>query len=234
MPTLKATAEEVSRQLNDQQRGFEYTRWSRVSIIQYVYDGLLQVALYRPDAFTSPVDVTLVPGNKQTLPDGVTNIVGFVDPLNVTEDSFGLTRAFNKKACSEEYDCDGNVVYSLKSYNYDARNPKYFFVSPPVPNGLPTPPVVTLVGVSAPPVVDTTWWLKELPGDVKYHNAVVAWALSRAYEVDTESENSFRLMNFQRSEFYRMMGIKYQMDSKFTSGWYAGQRGDETNVRGQQ
>jgi hypothetical protein len=233
MPTLKATAEEVSRQLNDQQRGFEYTRWTRAAIIQYVYDGLLQVALYRPDAFTSVVQATLVPGNKQVLPDGVTSLIGFADPLHVTEDSFGLTRAFNKRACPEEFDCDGNVVYTLRSYNYDARNPKYFFISPPVPDGLTTPVVVSLIGASAPPVVDATWWLNQLPGDVKYYNAVMAWALSRAYEVDTESENSFRLMNFQRSEFYRMMGVKYQMDSKFSSGWYSGQRGDESNVRGQ-
>lgn len=234
MPTLKATVEEVSRQLNDQQRGYEFTRWPRSFVIQYVYDGLLQVALYRPDAFTSEVQVTLVPGNRQKLPDGVSSLAAFIDPLHVTNDDFGLTRAFNKKTCSTDLDCDGNEIYILKSYNYDTRNPGYFFVSPPVPQGLSSSPIVTISGASAPPVVDASWWLKELPGDVKYHNAVVAWAMSRAYEVDTESENSFRLMNYQRSEFYRMMGVKYQMDSKYNSGWYLGQRGDENAVKGQQ
>ncbi len=234
MPTLKSTVEEVSRQLNDQQRGFEYTRWVRASIIQYIYDGFLQVALYRPDAFTSNIDVSLVPGVKQQLPEGVLNLVAFVNPLLVTENDFGLTRSFNKSVCPEELDCDGNVVYTVRSYNYDIRNPGFFFVSPPVPMGLKTPPVVSLNVAGPPPVIDATWWLKELPGDVKYHNAVVAWALSRAYEIDTESENNFRLMNYQRSEFYRMMGIKYQMESKFNSGWYLGQRGTENTVRGQQ
>lgn len=233
MPTLKAAVEEVSRQLNDQQIGHEYTRWPRTYLISYVYDGLLQVALYRPDAFSTVADVTLVPGIRQKLPDGMTTLVSFVDPLNVTNDDFGLTRAFDKKTCPEDLDCDGNVVYTVSSYNYDLRNPGYFFVSPPVPNGLAKPAVVKITGASAPPVVDATWWLKQLPGDVKYYNPVIAWALSRAYEIDTESENSFRLMNYQRSEFYRMMGVKYQMDSKYNSGWYLGQRGDENAVRGQ-
>jgi hypothetical protein len=234
MPTVKATVEELSRQLNDQQLGFEYTRWTRIMLINYISDALVQVALYRPDAFTTTVGVTLVPGIKQQLPDGVTSLVSFVDPLNVTNDDFGLTRAFNKRACSEEFDCHGNVVYTVGSYNYDLRNPKYFFVSPPVPEGLAAPAVVSVSCATSPPVLDNTSWLAQLPVDNKYYNAVLAWAQSKAYEVDTESESSFRLMQFHRSEFYKMMGVKYTMDSKFNSGWYLGQRGDEANVKGQQ
>lgn len=234
MATIKSTVLKISRQLNDQRRGYEYTRWIRDDVIGYCYDGLVQVALYRPDAFTSVFNVELQPGVRQKLPDGVSSLVSISNPLAVTRDDLGLVRAFGKKPCLYQLDEAGNVVYALTAYAYDPRTPGYFFVSPPVPSNMVPPATIDINCVIPPPEIDPTWWLKDMPVDRKYHNAVIAWALSRAYEVDTESENSFRLMNFQRGEFYKMMGVKYSMDSKYNSGWYLGQRGYEANVKGQQ
>jgi hypothetical protein len=238
MPTVKATAEQISRQLNDQQRGFEYTRWTRVMLIDYISDALVQISVFRPDAFTEVMQIDLQPGVRQQLPEGIFNLASVLDnndpdnPLAVMRDDMGLVRAFSKKVCHYDFDENGNVVYRLTAYSYDPRVPGFFFVSPPVPLGMSTPPSIGISVVTSPPVLDNTWWLKNLPVDNKYYNAVIAWALSKGYEVDTESESSFRLMQFHRSEFYKMLGVKYSMDSKFNSGWYAGQRGYESNVRG--
>lgn len=235
MPTLRSIATDVSRQLKDQQRGYEFTRWTRDMVIEYIADGLTQVALYRPDAFSTAIKVTLAPGSKQTIPSGVSTVTSLNndvkdDPLSITRDDLGLVRAFTKPACNQLVDEDGNVVYRVSAYAYDPRVPAQFFVSPPVPTGVSATVIVN--AVISPPELDGTWWLKQLPVDGKYKNAVKAWALSRAYEVDTESETSFRAMNFHRSEFYRMMGIKYQQDSKFNSGWYLGQRGESSANKG--
>lgn len=234
MATLKYTVTDVSKQLNDQQRGYEFTRWTRDTCIGYVSDAMAQIGLYRPDAFTTTETVTLVPGQQQQLPAGITTLASVVDPPAVTRDNMNLVRAFNKKVCNPQLDENGNVVWNISSYNYDPRNPGYFWVSPPVPEGMNPPPTIEISGVTAVPMLTPADWLKELPVDNKYYNAVCAWALSKAYEVDTESETSFRNMNYQRAEFYKMMGIKYSQEAKYNSGWYLGQRGYENTVRGQQ
>lgn len=239
MTTVKATVEEISQQLNDHRKGREYIRWPRQLLIKYIDDGCKQIALYRPDAFTTVTQITLVPGVRQQLPSGVYSLASVLDnndpdnPLAVMRDDIGLVRAFSKKACNYTLDCDGNPTYKISAYSYDPRVPGFFFVSPPVPIGVHPAPSIGISGVSDPPTIDATWWLKDIPISDKYYNAIIAFGMSKAYEVDTESETSFRGLNYHRNEFYRMMGIKYQMDSKFNSGWYLGQRGYESNVRGQ-
>jgi len=241
IPTLKDICVEVSRQLNDQRKDLEFTRWTRDMLINYASDSFIQVSLYRPDAFTNPQDITLSPGVRQKLPDGDVSLASVLDnndpssPLAVIRDDIGLVRAFAKKTCSYELDKNGNVIYKLTAYSYDPRTPGYFFVSPPVPNGMNPLPVVTIAAVADAPTLTKADWLKPLPINTnKYYNAFIAWMMARAYEIDTESEYSFRNMQTQRSEFYKMMGVKYQMESKFNSAWYLGQRGYENTVRGQE
>lgn len=240
MAILKYTVVDISTQLNDQENGFEYTRWTRPTLIGYVSDALAQIGLYRPDAFTTIQTVTLVPGQQQTLPDGIVTLSSILsnnspdNPLAVMRDDLNLLRSFSKKTCNQALDKDGNVVYTLSGYFYDVRNPKYFFVSPPVPQGMNVAPTIEISGTISPPILTMADWFKDLPVDNKYYNAVTSWALSKAYEVDTESETSFRNMNYHRGEFYKMMGIKYNQESKYNSGWYLGIRGYESNVRGQQ
>lgn len=241
MSTLKDLCVEVSRQLNDQRPGIEFTRWLRSMLINYASDAFIQVSLYRPDAFTKVMQVSLVPGVRQQLPPGVVSLASVLDnndfynPLAVMRDDVGLVRTFNKKPCSYDLDCNGNVVYRMTAYSYDPRTPGYFFVSPPVPSGMSPLPSVGIAAVADPPTLTNADWLKPLPISTnKYYNAFIAWMMSRAFEIDTESESSFRNMQFQRSEFYKMMGVKYQMESKFNSAWYLGQRGYESNVRGQE
>lgn len=239
MPTLKTAVETVSIQLNDQEKGFEYTRWPLTQLIEYANEALIQVSLHRPDAFTTVTNVQLQPGVQQSLPAGVTGLASVLsnndpqNPLAVMRDDIGLVRTFNKKLCNYELDCSGNVVYKISSYSYDPRTPGYFYVSPPVPAGMNPAPSLPISAVTSPPTLDSTSWFNNIPVDTKYYNAILAWMLSKAYEVDTESETSFRQMQYQRNEFYRMLGIKYTMESKYNSGWYLGQRGYESNVRGQ-
>lgn len=238
MATLKSTVVEVSGQLNDQERGFEFTRWTRPTLIGYCNDALIQVALYRPDAFTSLEEISLSPGTQQMLPEkcnGLASVVSNGDksnPLAVPKDDSGLIRSFNKKVCNYDIDCNGNIIYKIFSYSYDPRIPNVFYVSPPVPMGINPPVKIKISCIGNPPTLTNSDWFNDLPVEGKYYNAIISWMLSRAYEVDTESETSFRMLQYQRAEFYKMMGVKYQMESKFNSGWYLGQRGNETTVKG--
>lgn len=239
MATVQNICTRVSRKLNDQQKGFEFTRWTREDLINYCSEALQQVSTYRPDAFTDVQNVTLTPGVRQKLPPGVNSLASVLDnndpdnPLAVMRDDVGLVRVFGKKPCLYNLDTQGNVTYRMTAYSYDPRTPGYFFVSPPVPSGMKTPAVVGISAVMDPPELDKTWWTKQIPiNSNKYYNAIFAWMLASAYSVETESETSFKLMQLYAASFYKMMGVKYQMESKFGSAWYLGQRGYESNVRG--
>ncbi len=237
MPTLKSIVETVSRQLNDQRPGKEYTRWSRNELIEYCSEALSAVALYRPDAFSTVMDIALQPGSQQKLPDGVAALAsvlsnGSGSSVGVTRDDIGLIRAFDKKSCDYNIGCDGTIQYSVTAYSYDGKVPGYFHVSPPVPSGVSPPIKISVSAVMEPPQLTASNWLTELPVDRKYINPIMAWMLSKAYEVDTESETSRNFMAYERKEFYTMMGIKYRMDSEFNSGKYLGRKGPDAQPRG--
>src|SRR5882762_5888099 len=142
MAILRTSVTAVSGQLNDQEPGFEFTRWSRNTLITYVSDALIQISSHRPDAFTAPMNVTLVTGVRQKLPPNVATLESVLDnndpdnPLSVMRDDMGLIRAFNKKMCTNLPDASGNVVYRVSAYSYDPRLPGYFFVSPSVPENM--------------------------------------------------------------------------------------------------
>ena len=237
-PTLKDVAIAVSSTLSDQKDNFEFVRWTRNDMTVYASNGLAQLASDRPDLFTQPRKITLVPGMKQQLPDDVASLGGILDngnpnnPMGANKDDLGLIRSFNKPTCLYNLDEHGNVVYSVTSYSYDTRVPEVFYVSPPVPAGGP-PQTITISAVMDPPTLTSADWLKELPIGSKYIPALKAWMLSEAYGKDLESQSSFRSQQFHRAEYYKMLGLKYTMDSKFNSGWYNGQRGFDSNVKGQ-
>lgn len=61
---------EVSTQLNDQEPGFTYARWTQAELVTFLNDALVQVGTYRPDAFDTTLTITLIPGFQQQLPTG--------------------------------------------------------------------------------------------------------------------------------------------------------------------
>lgn len=219
---------EVSTLLNDQ--GFTpYLRWSQTELLRYLNDSLIQVGTYRPDAFTTTVVVTLVPGSMQTLPAGFsflksvdTNSANSNCPsAPVVEGDLNLMRAFYKKPCLPT---GGANNYRVRQFLYDSRNPNLFYVSPPVPVGVVTLQV-DLTAVSQAPEYTIADLANPIVMDQKYRNALISWMVMRAYEVDTESATSFAQAREQRSHFYQMLGINYKQESLYKSGYYLGERG---------
>jgi hypothetical protein len=228
--TVQQIVLEVSTQLNDQEPGFQYTRWTVVELINYLNLGLIEIGNFRPDAFTGSQQVTLVSGAIQQVPAGVT-LLKSVDyngstslcPFSpIVQCDLNLMRAFFKQPCLPT---GGASSYRVRTYAYDAKNPGTFYVSPPVPAGNTTTVIITAVNEA--PQYDNTMLATPIAVDQKYITAAEYFMLMKAYEVDTESQTSAAENSKYRQMFYNMMGVNYKQSTGYNSGQFLGQGGDK-------
>lgn len=227
MATVEHIITHVSRQLNDQRKNKQFTRWTRADLLEYLNQGLKEIAAYRPEAFSATIDLPLVPGKTQTVPEGTT-LRGFGADANgntahSTDDT--ILKAFNAYvACPPKVVMkDGNVVYAIKSFSVDSIDPKTFYVSPPVPFGI-TVTVKAQVDGKAPEY-SLANWNTSIPVQDKFYNSLIVYMTAMAYKLDSESlvstQESQRLLQL----FYQVMGVKYKIDSARNSGYYNGEIG---------
>lgn len=215
----------VSRQLNDQRQGREFTRWTRADMLGYVNDGLKAIEGYRPDAFVAEVVIPLTTGSLQrTENKGIISIQ--VDGTTLaSESSFELLKAY-AGVCPVEvrFDSAGNPVYAIEAIAVDPKNPNQFYVSPPVPQGITTSVTASVYGV--PPEYTAADWFNPLVISSKYVNSLIDYIKGRCLEVNTESATSMRAASVYMQRFYSVMGVTYKMESLHKSGYYLGKLGD--------
>jgi len=228
---------EASSQANDQ-GAVPYARWKQSEIVQYLDDALIQVGTFRPDAFAATITVALQAGSQQTLPPGF-SFLKSVDAnatnsncpdATIVECDLNMLRAFFKKPCTPT---GGAGDYRVRSFAYDGRNPNVFYVSPPVPvasAGLSV--TLTAVGEAPQYAVSDIGAGTLVAIDPKYRNALLAWMLYRAYEVDTESVSSRQTKLDNEGLFWKTLGVNYKQESLYRSGWYLGDRGLKDNQPG--
>ena len=224
----------ASTSLNDQEPGFVYLRWPQLELLGYLNEGLIEVGNYRPDAFTSAVNLTLVAGSQQSIA-GVGTQLKSIDSNGpsslcpaapITQVDLQLMRTFYKKPCLPT---GGPTEYRVLTYAYDAKNPLVFYVSPPVPAGNTAQVVATIVRIADQ--YDNSTLNSNLAIDQKYYNALKFWVLARAYEVDTESNTSQAESEKYYKKFYNLLGVQYKQASDFNGGRYLGQGSDHNMVK---
>jgi hypothetical protein len=220
-----------SSPLNDQEVGHTFARWSINDLMDYMNQGLAEINSYRPDAFLETSDLNLVPGRqRQTLPAQY-RLLKSIDAMSLTSDyspgapitqcDLQLMLTFYKKPCLPS---GGETNFRVLSYAYDVKNPKFFFITPMVPLGFPASVRVTGVMVLAPVAYTSTGTTVVI--DSIYLTALKFFIAAKAFEVDTESANSQAESAALYKKFYNSLGVKFSQDSKYNSGTYAGQGGD--------
>jgi hypothetical protein len=212
---------EVAELLNDAEKGFEFTRWTRPELIEYANDAVLQITAYRSAEFSATREVALQPGARQTLPQDATyfsRVVATLDQYGrqIAQPSATDTNAtriaatwFEPLACrapgcdpddSEAGGADG--VYAIRSYAFDPDDQTAFYVDPPVPAGVTLNALVLCLNIPAPIGLEGA-----LAIPATYHNAVIEWMLYRAYSKDTESATDATRAREHLSAFGALMGV---------------------------
>lgn len=227
METVGHIVKHVSGQLSDQAQGKEYIRWGIPTLLEYMKEALKEIATYRPEAFATTEEVSLVAGSMQKLSNN-----GLLEALTANTDGSPIVKTDSKlmKAFGAYATCavsprfkNGKPVYYVKSYAVDENDASIFYVSPPVPAGLNVKVQATYnKGASEPTLAD---WDKPLFIADKFYNNLIDYMMARAYQRDTESIVSQQQAQRLFQLFYQSMGAKYKIDSARGSGFYEGQIG---------
>jgi hypothetical protein len=203
-------------------------------------EGLKEIATYKPEAFTTTMNVALVPGAYQTVYETETSKFGEIknsdftfksvvsnkDGSAVSSCDLGLLRAYGAyTVCpnTPKVDSYGNSTYKVRTYAKDDNSNNGFYVSPPVPPGVSAEVVVSITGSGFTPSLAN--WDKILVLSDKYYNNLIDYMMARAYQRDTESQVAQAQAQRLFSLFYQSMGTKYKFDAARGSGFYEGKVG---------
>jgi hypothetical protein len=235
MTTPKQLISRASKILNDDKPGYENTSWSVECLLDFLNEGLCQLAAYRPTEFVECIELCLVPGAKQQLPPGVSELVtiegtedpevddGASDDPAPTMSSGDMVKALRgKKTCVSSTD-DNCGPYIVAGYRNAKGASDLFFVEPPVPFG--EAPVVSAQVVKMPVPLTACDLDSAVQTECKFDPALVDWILYRAFSMDTESQYAYQVSRRHQSAFYDAVNGGYLADSRMRSGYILGQEG---------
>lgn len=250
MHTVADIIRRASMTLRDQEKGHEYTTWSKQTLLEYLQEGICELAGLRPDLFTETRTIPLKPGSTQSLPAdviAVVDVTGNVETTasgvekvteNVRQADQDLLRRFGKKRCTTsdsgtQDDCaQPGENYSVKNFVRSAHSNREFRVEPPVPEGARVE--VTATVRRAPEELSLASLDKKTELKCGHHAQLVDWILHRAYEQEIESEYALRAKEYHMRKFYHGIGVDYFADSRAHSGYQLGLKGHGDRASGPQ
>lgn len=179
-------------------------RWSRADMLGWLNDGQREVVLFRPDASTAVVNLSLVAGTLQTLPETALRLLRIISNV-----SGRACRNVSVDALDDQRPAWRNDTASatVKSWAYDERTPKQFEVWPPAPaSGAALKAVVS----TAP--ADCATDAANIALDDQYSGPLKTYVRFRCYLRDAEDPTYAQLAQEAFALFQNQLGVKTQAD----------------------
>lgn len=131
---MAVTAQSVVRRATDILQDQTSVRWTADELVRWLNDGQREIAIHRPDAFTTYAPVTLSAGSRQTLPTGAFKLI---DLPNNTSGGKEAIRQVDRRTLDEQNPGWHGQTGTTKvvHFCYDARDPRSFYVYPPSSGG---------------------------------------------------------------------------------------------------
>lgn len=176
---------EVSRDLNDQEPGYEYLRWSKSQLQSYLKEALTTLSRLFKDQFQHTLVVRVEPGGNWQKACNCSEVVRVVGEATAAGQ---LVRYLYRQDDVESNTWGGPVMskchsnastYEMESYSVSSTDKSMFRVYPPVPAGVKK--YVNIECFKAP-----TGDLEEAIPD-EMLAAVKQWMLYRALMMDSEN-----------------------------------------------
>lgn len=174
-------------------------RWPAPDLHLYLNDGLRDIAAMKPNARTKTVNLSLVSGSKQTLPDEYTVLSRVVRNMASPTVGAGAIRAISNTQIMDSLFPnwqDPSVVRPSKTVVHiihDMADPRTFYVMPSNDGmGLIEVIVGTIPAPSAAPVTPLVHDDYIAPVDIAdiYQSALTDYVLYRAYSKDSRAAGS--------------------------------------------
>ena len=185
---MSLTAQSIIRRATDIIQDKTSVRWPADELVRWLNDAQREVALFRPDAFSTYSPVSLVAGSRQSLPAGSVKLIDVTNNASGTKEAI---RQIPRQSLDDQTPGWHGLagVLTIKHYMYDPRDPRSFYVYPPAAVGAsvnavyavyPTDIVEPATGLDYTAVTGTI----NVP-DI-FGNAVLDFILYKAYSKDSD------------------------------------------------
>ena len=183
-------------------------RWPYVERVNWLNDGQREVVMHKPEASAVNAPVQLAAGTKQAIPAIGVRLLDVVRNMGAAGTTPGRSIRIVEREIMDAQLPDwhnATAASTIKHFMFDERNPRNFYVYPPVTGA----PYVEMIYSSSP--VDCT-----LGGNISlddiYGNVLLDYVLYRAHSKDAEYA-----ANAQRAQAYYQLvasalGIKSRTD----------------------
>jgi hypothetical protein len=158
-----------------------HVRWPRVELLDWLNDGQRVIALMLPDAYTTMGPVTASTNKQSTFTIPATGI-RLVDVLHNTSGNQRAVRQVDRSVLDAQYPNwrNDNATSEAKHFAFDKRNPKVFYLYPPLTSGAG----VQVVYSAAPDAITSE--ASTIALDDVFGSALVDFMVYRAYLKDAE------------------------------------------------
>lgn len=206
----------VSGLLNDQESGHEFMTWNQPLVESGVREGISIIALKKPELFIDVVPVTMRPGIRQALPDGVREDIRVVSYVSEGQERFDFTdttAVLIKRDSGAFATCTPRSAFSapddrpphgwrLRHWAWDAGDPSSIYVSAPVPND-GREYILNVAHVGSGVKDDGTTNIHD-----RWKPVVVSFALYRMWSVDNESDIAAKRASEYFTQTAALLGVK--------------------------
>ena len=202
---------DVSLDLNDQEPGHEYTRWTQTQLQTYLREALIQVSASVRSWFTKRMTVEVLPGADWQEVCSCSEIIRLVGETNAKdrlirylhkyEDSDTLTWVSDVDSCVDP------SAYKMSGYMVSNVDKSLFRVIPTIPGGQ-----TRFVRVECFARPDGALE-SDVPDDAM--PMVKQWMLYRALSVDSENNSTItQLANTHKETFFSLLKMAVELDER--------------------
>jgi len=216
--------QEASLILQDDQ----FTRWPLATLNLFINGALREILLHKQNAFAQTVQLPLVPGSRQEMPDEYPILLRITRNLVTTDTQASGNPSMSQVTLVTRQMMDAvdpfwsdpsfsKPTARVKHFMFDAAQPDHFYVYPPN-NGAG---VVEAVVAAEPPRIaapvsgqeNLESWITVVPIKESYRQAVIDYVLFRAFSMDLDIPNIAQRAMMHRQAFSEALGIKFKRES---------------------
>lgn len=207
---MTISAKSIVQRATDVSQDKTSVRWPADEWVRWLNDGQREIALYRPDAFTTFGQIALVAGTRQSLP---LSAVKLIDIPN----NFGGSKASIRQVQRRQLDEQTPGWHGLagaaeiKHFTYDPRDPRAFYVYPPAAVGASVNAVYAVYPTDIAEPGDGKSYA-DIVGNVNvpdiFGNALLDFMLYRAYTKDSDYAGNAGRAQAHYAAFANALGIE--------------------------
>lgn len=205
-----------------------FTRWPLPVLNLFINGALREILLHKPNAFATTVNLPLVSGARQEMPEEYPTLLRIIrnvypDQPNIfSGDAISQITLVSRQMMDavDPYWSDPNFTAptaSVKHFMFDVAQPDHFYVYPPN-NGAGVVEAIVAAEparIEAPPsareLVDS--WSAVVPIKESYRQAVIDYVLFRSFSMDLYIPGMAQRAQMHRQAFDQALGIKFSREA---------------------